>query len=43
MDQKNGKVWTQHRDKLYDMLGRNRVLLRGNAKGFTSGITHPLN
>lgn len=42
-DQKNGKVWTHHRNKLHDMLGRNRVLLRGNAKGFTNGISRPLN
>ena len=42
-DQKNGKVWGNHRDKLYDMLGRDRVLLRGNARGFTSGISHHLN
>ena len=42
-DQKNGKVWTHHRNKLCDMIGRNRVLLRGNAKGFTSGISRGLN
>ena len=42
-DQKNGKVWAQHRDKLYDMIGKNRVLLRGNANGFTGGISRGLN
>jgi hypothetical protein len=42
-DQKNGKVWAQHRSKLYDMIGSNRVLLRGNANGFTSGIGRGLN
>jgi hypothetical protein len=41
-DQKKGKVWAKHRNKLYDMLGKNRVLLRGNAKGFTVGISRPL-
>jgi hypothetical protein len=38
-DQRVGKVWTRHRDKLFDMLGRERVLLRGNARGFTIGIS----
>jgi hypothetical protein len=41
-DQRVGKVWIRHRNKLFDMLGRERVLLRGNARGFTIGISGPI-
>ena len=37
-DQRDGEHWKAHRDKLKDRLG-DRVLLRGNAKGFTRGIS----
>ena len=37
-DQRDGEHWKAHRDKLRDRLG-DRVLLRGNAKGFTRGIS----
>jgi hypothetical protein len=37
-DQHRGAVWGNHRQKLIDALGRDRVLLRGNPAGFTRGI-----
>lgn len=37
-DQERGLVWSAHRQKLIDALGKDRVLLRGNPAGFTSGI-----
>ena len=37
-DQRDGKHWKPHRDKLVDRLG-DRVLFRGNAKGFTRGVS----
>ena len=37
-DQRDGKHWRPHRDKLVDRLG-GRVLFRGSAKGFTGGIS----
>jgi len=37
-DQHRGVVWGSHRQKLIDALGRDRMLLRGNPAGFTSGI-----
>ena len=37
-DQREGKHWKRHRDKLGDRLGY-WVLFRGNAKGFTRGIS----
>src|SRR3954462_8805223 len=36
-DQKKGAVWTKHLDKLVGELGSDRVLVRGNATGFTMG------
>lgn len=38
-DQKRGGEWRRHRDKLFDMLGRERVLLKGSSKGFRNGIS----
>lgn len=32
-DQKGGKIWSAHRQKLVDALGKNRVIGRGAAKG----------
>ncbi len=40
-DQHRGAVWGSHRQKLIDALGRDRVLLRGNATGFTHAISTP--
>ena len=37
--QRVGKDWKYHLDKLKDKLGKDRVLLRGNSKGFTRGIS----
>ena len=37
--QRVGKDWKHHLDKLKDKLGEDRVLLRGNSKGFTRGIS----
>ena len=38
-DQKNGKAWEVHRNKLIEMLGKKMVLLRGNSDGFRTGIS----
>ncbi|NYZ11609.1 hypothetical protein HL658_03535 [Azospirillum sp. RWY-5-1] len=40
-DQKRGAVWAKHRGKLVDLLGADRVLLRGSSVGFTTGISAP--
>ncbi|KJR66219.1 hypothetical protein VY88_09425 [Azospirillum thiophilum] len=40
-DQRRGVVWTKHRGKLVDLLGADRILLRGNSVGFTNGISAP--
>ena len=37
-DQRDGKNWRTHRDKLRHQLG-DRVIFRGNPKGFTRGIS----
>ena len=37
-DQRDGKNWRTHRDKLMDQLG-DRVIFRGSPKGFTRGIS----
>ncbi len=37
-DQKNGKNWKPHREKLRDAIG-NRLLLRGSSKEFRKGIS----
>ncbi|KAF0117627.1 MAG: hypothetical protein FD149_1066 [Rhodospirillaceae bacterium] len=39
-DQRDGKIWTPHRKKLDSLLGK-RLLLRGNPKEFTRGISTP--
>ena len=38
-DQKKGTVWKRHRAKLLEILGTERVLLKGNSKEFRSGIS----
>ena len=38
-DQRSGKAWVPHRDRLKAMLDRNRVLLRGSSRGFRNGIS----
>lgn len=38
-DQENGDVWKGHREKLEDKIGKSRVLLKGDSKGFTCGIS----
>ena len=38
-DQKLGRAWESHRDRLIAMLGRKRVLLKGDAKDFRTGIS----
>lgn len=40
-DQKNGANWSGHRDKLKFALG-DKLLLKGEAKDFTNGITFAL-
>ncbi len=37
--QRVGNDWKRHLNKLKDKLGEDRVLLRGNSKGFTRGIS----
>lgn len=37
-DQKQGKVWQPHKDKLKKILGKEFVLLRGNSNGLNNGI-----
>ncbi|MDO8431850.1 MAG: hypothetical protein Q7S58_05500 [Candidatus Binatus sp.] len=37
-DQKPGPAWTPHQKKLEDCLGKDRVILRGNAKGLVRGV-----
>ena len=39
-DQRDGSVWKPHRKRLFDLLGKERVLLRGNSKGFRRGISN---
>lgn len=38
-DQRNGPAWKPHRKRLVDLLGKERVLLKGNPKGFRRGIS----
>ena len=38
-DQRDGRTWILHRERLFNLLGRERVLLRGDSKGFCSGIS----
>jgi hypothetical protein len=40
-DQREGDNWKLHRDKLRGILGEN-LLLRGNPKGFITGISSPI-
>ena len=37
-DQRNGAAWRPHRDRLIDLLGRSRVLLKGKSKNLHRGI-----
>ena len=37
-DQRNGKAWTPHRDRLRDLLTKRRVLLKGKSKNLRRGI-----
>ena len=37
-DQRNGAAWKRHRERLFELLGRERVLLKGESKGFRRGI-----
>ena len=39
-DQRNGAAWTPHRDRLLELLGKKRVLLKGKSKSFRRGIQH---
>ena len=38
-DQKNGSYWKPHLQKLRDEIGDKRVLLKGDSKEFTTGIS----
>ena len=38
-DQRRGRVWERHRDVLKRVLGRERVLLKGDSKDFRRGIS----
>jgi len=40
-DQKRGAVWAKHKGKLVDLLGADRVLLRGSSVRFIAGISAP--
>lgn len=40
-DQRDGKVWRGHREKLEAALGKD-LLLKGDPQGFTRGISTPL-
>ena len=37
-DQRDGHAWKPHRERLCDLLGKNRVLLKGESKDFRRGI-----
>ena len=37
-DQRDGHAWKPHRKRLFDLLGKKRVLLKGKSKGFRRGI-----
>lgn len=38
-DQRDGSAWKPHRKRLIDLLGKERVLLKGDSKDFRSGIS----
>jgi hypothetical protein len=38
-DQKNGAIFNKHRQNLEDSIGKKRLLIKGDPKGFTSGIS----
>lgn len=38
-DQRKGAAWSPHRDRLLDLLGRKRVLLKGKSKNLRRGIS----
>ena len=38
-DQRDGYAWKPHRKRLVELLGKERVLLKGNSKGFRRGIS----
>ena len=37
-DQRDGAAWQPHRDRLFDLLGKKRVLLKGKSKNLRRGI-----
>ena len=37
-DQRDGAAWNPHRDRLFDLLGKKRVLLKGRSKNLRRGI-----